>query len=330
MSEDEETNDRTTDEERGGTTAGEYGDQRTAEGDAIEEGDESTTGDGGDESATIDDGNESSAGDDGDSSATTDDGDDADPAETSTGDARVEELEAELDAREARIDELESRLRRAQADFQNYKKRQKKRQEQRAASATEDLVERLLDVRDNLKRALEAEYDDVGALREGVQLTLSEFDRVLDAENVAEIEPEPGTGVDPQRHEVLVRVESNHPEGTIAEVYQPGYELGEKVLRAAQVTVSDGNGSGEDESDNESVTTEKEEETTQGDSSGGDSGGSESGGDADVTESEEETRSNDLSDGKTQHQQLSEDEMESSETVGSENRVDESGAPSED
>ena len=320
MSEDEETNDRTTDEERSGTTAGENGDQGTAEGDAIGEGDESTTGDGGDESATTDDGNESSTGDDGDSSATTDDGDDADPAETSTGDARVEELEAELDAREARIDELESRLRRAQADFQNYKKRQKKRQEQRAASATEDLVERLLDVRDNLKRALEAEYDDVGALREGVQMTLSEFDRVLDAENVAEIEPDPGTGVDPQRHEVLVRVESELPEGTIAEVYQPGYELGEKVLRAAQVTVSDGNGSVEDESDNESVTPEKEE-ATEGDSSGGDSGASESG---------EETRTNDPSDGTTQHQPRSEDETEGTETVGSENRVNESGTPSKD
>ena len=199
----------------------------------------------------------------------------ADPDDEGTeGDAsadlreRIDELESALAAREERIGELESQLKRKQADFQNYKKRQKKRQEQRAASATENLVERLLDVRDNLKRALEAEHDDVDALREGVKMTLSEFDRVLDAENVAEIEPEPGTDVDPQRHEVLIRVESDQPEDTIAEVYQPGYELGEKVLRAAQVTVSDGGGSEGEETDE--AAEPSEDDRGEGDRTAGD------------------------------------------------------------
>lgn len=159
-----------------------------------------------------------------------------------SNEGRVEALETELDEREDRIDELESRLKRTQADFQNYKKRAKKRQEQMEKHATEELVERLLDVRDNLKRAIEEESDDVEALREGVKMTLSEFDRVLDAEDVREIEPDPGSEADPQRHEVMLRVESDQPKGTIDEVYTPGYEMGEKVLRPAQVTVSDGTG----------------------------------------------------------------------------------------
>jgi molecular chaperone GrpE len=151
---------------------------------------------------------------------------------------RIEELEAELDEREERIDELESRLKRTQADFQNYKKRAKKRQEQLENRATEDLVTRLLDVRDNLVRALDQDED--AAIRDGVDATLREFDRVLDDEAVSEVAPEPGSEVDPQRHEVMLRVESEQPEDSVAEVYTPGYEMAGKVLRPAQVTVSDG------------------------------------------------------------------------------------------
>lgn len=153
---------------------------------------------------------------------------------------RIEELESELTDREDRIEELEAALKRKQADFQNYKKRAKKRQEQLKSRATEDLVGRLVGVRDNLKRALEEESDDAGSLREGVDMTLREFDRVLADENVEEIDPEPGSDVDPQRHEVMVRIDSDQPEGTIAEVFTPGYEMGEKVIQTAQVTVSNG------------------------------------------------------------------------------------------
>ena len=52
--------------------------------------------------------------------------------------------------------------------------------------------------------------------------------------------PEPGTEVDPTRHEVLMRVDDTYPEGTVAEVYRDGYEMGDHVLREAQVTVSTG------------------------------------------------------------------------------------------
>lgn len=160
---------------------------------------------------------------------------------------RVDELEAERDELatlveelETERDDLESRLKRTAADFDNYKKRQERRREELRETATEELVERLLDVRENLKRALDQETTEVDSLREGVKLTLTELDRVFDAEGVSEIEPTEGTPVDPQRHEVMLRVDSDQPEGHIAEVYQRGYIMGEKVLRPAQVTVSDG------------------------------------------------------------------------------------------
>lgn len=159
--------------------------------------------------------------------------------------AHLADLEAEAAEAEERADDLESKLKRERADFQNYKKRAKKRQEQLKDRATEDLVENLLDVRDNLQRAVEDDHDDVASLKEGVEMTLDELDRVFAEENVDEIAPDPGAETDPQRHEVMMQVDSDQPEGTVAEVYQPGYEMGGKVLRAAQVTVSEGDGSGE-------------------------------------------------------------------------------------
>ncbi|MWG35625.1 nucleotide exchange factor GrpE [Halomarina oriensis] len=152
--------------------------------------------------------------------------------------ARAEEAEARLDEADEEHADLRDQLKRKQADFQNFKKRMEKRQAEEQKRATEDLVTRIVDVRDNLKRGLDQEGD----IREGVESTLRQFDDVLDAENVEEISPEPGDDVDPQRHEVLMRVDSERPEGTVAQVHRPGYEMAEKVIRAAQVTVSQGDG----------------------------------------------------------------------------------------
>ncbi|WP_248896625.1 nucleotide exchange factor GrpE [Haloplanus halobius] len=152
---------------------------------------------------------------------------------------RIDALKAHLDEEEERADDLESRLKRKQADFQNYKKRAEKRQEEIKERATEDFLTRLVPVRDDLVRALDQD-EDVD-IRDGVESTLETFDRVLEEEGVAPIEPDPGDAVDPTRHQVMMRVESDHPEGTVVDVYRPGYELAGSVIQEAQVTVSDGN-----------------------------------------------------------------------------------------
>jgi molecular chaperone GrpE len=161
---------------------------------------------------------------------------------------KVDELEAELEEERERADDLESRLKRKQADFQNYKKRQKERMEEEKQRATEDLVTRLLDVRDNLQRALEQDADT--DIRGGVESTLEQFNQELDRENVEVIEPDVGSEVDPRRHEVLATIASDQPEDTVADLHRPGYEMAGKVLRPAQVAVSDGSqhdGQNEDE-----------------------------------------------------------------------------------
>lgn len=159
---------------------------------------------------------------------------DADPETVAS---EIAALREENESLSAEVGDLESRLKRKQAEFQNYKKRQQKRREQERQRATEDLVESLLEVRDNLNRALE--QDDDADIREGVEATFRQLDDILKGENVDPIEPDPGTEVDPKRHEVLLKVESDQPAGTVAEVHRSGYAMAGKVLRAAQVTVAE-------------------------------------------------------------------------------------------
>ncbi|MFB6299571.1 MAG: nucleotide exchange factor GrpE [Halobacteriales archaeon] len=155
------------------------------------------------------------------------------------------ELQSELEDAHTEIDDLESRLKRTQADFQNYKKRAKDKQERIKERATEELVTELIEVRDNLARALE---QDVSTdIRDGVEATLNSFDRILADENVEVVDPDSGEEVDPRRHEVVHRTESDQPEGTIAEVYRPGYEMAGSMLREAQVVVSDGSAGADEE-----------------------------------------------------------------------------------
>ena len=189
---------------------------------------------------------------------------DEDPAAVAEEIATLREEIADL---RIERDDLESKLKRKQAEFKNYKKRQKKRRERERERATEELVTELLEVRDNLLRALE--QDESADIRDGVEATFRSLDDVLDGEGVEAIEPEPGTATDPTRHEVLLRVESDEPEGTVAELHRPGYGMAGKVLRAAQVTVSEGPGDGGENADGAAGGTDDHNADGNADATGG-------------------------------------------------------------
>jgi|GEM_PF-1461259 len=181
---------------------------------------------------------------------------------------RVADAEAAAAEHRERVEELESSLARTRADFENYKDRAEKRREQAAERATASLVEKLTEVRNNLLRALDQDGD--ADIRPGVESTLETFDRVLGEEGVTPIEPEPGTEVDPSRHEVMVRVASAHPEDTISEVYEPGYETDDTVVEAAKVTVSDGSGHDPDATDDAAASDDGPTDDTEADDTAAD------------------------------------------------------------
>jgi molecular chaperone GrpE len=135
-------------------------------------------------------------------------------------------------------DELVDRLQRLQAEFENYRKRAMRDQHALVARAHERLVKELLPVLDDLGRALEAaELHEEATLEDGVRLVHKQLVDVLAREGLTEIETD--GAFDPHVHEALLAQPSDAEAGTVLEVLQKGYRLGDHVLRPARVTIAE-------------------------------------------------------------------------------------------
>jgi molecular chaperone GrpE len=146
--------------------------------------------------------------------------------------------EQETDELAAERDELVDRLQRLQAEFENYRKRAARDQHALAARAHERLVKELLPVLDDLGRALEAaEQHEEAALEDGVRLVHRQLVDVLAKEGLTEIETD--GAFDPHVHEALLAQPSDAEAGTVLDVLQKGYRLGDHVLRPARVTIAE-------------------------------------------------------------------------------------------
>ena len=160
----------------------------------------------------------------------------ADEAPTPTDDTELEERLAEV---EREREEYLNDLKRVAADFENYRKRVARDQEGLVARAHERLVKELLPVLDDLERALAAAAQHEEAkLEEGVRLVHRELVEALAREGLVEVETD--GQFDPHVHEALVSQPSEQEDGSVIEVLQKGYRLGDRVLRPARVVVSQG------------------------------------------------------------------------------------------
>jgi molecular chaperone GrpE len=147
--------------------------------------------------------------------------------------AEVTELEALRNENEELIDTLQH----LQADFDNYRKRAARDQESLVSRAGERIVKELLPVLDDLERALEAaEQHEEAKLEEGVKLVHRQLEQLLEREGLAPVETD--GKFDPHVHEALLTQPSSADEGSVIEVLQKGYRLGDRVLRPARVVVA--------------------------------------------------------------------------------------------
>jgi molecular chaperone GrpE len=153
----------------------------------------------------------------------------------------VAELEGEVMA-------LKDQILRARAEMDNVRKRAAKEAADARVYAVEKFAGDLLSVSDNLARALEAlPEDERNALTEagtnllgGIEMTQKELHAKLAKHGVTAIDAEPGATFDPNKHEAVSQIPSEHPTGTIAQTFQTGWKIGERTLRAAIVAVSAG------------------------------------------------------------------------------------------
>jgi len=129
---------------------------------------------------------------------------------------------------------------RLEAEMDNFRKRQRRLAEDRIAADRERLLRAFLAVADDLARALSADGVDAESLRQGVDLTYRGLLRLLDQEGVEPIEAE-GQPFDPAWHEAVGTVpheEAGVEPDIIVEVVQPGYRIGDRLLRPARVIVA--------------------------------------------------------------------------------------------
>ena len=147
----------------------------------------------------------------------------------------IDELAATLHERDEYLDALQ----RLKAEFDNYRKRVARDQRELAARAHERLVRELVPVLDDLERALEAASEHEEAkLEEGVRLVHRQLAELLAREGLVEVETD--GKFDPHSQEALLAQPSDEEEGTVIQVLQKGYKLGDLVLRPARVVISQG------------------------------------------------------------------------------------------
>jgi molecular chaperone GrpE len=146
---------------------------------------------------------------------------------------------AELEQATRERDEYLDALRRLKAEFENYRKRVQRDQAEFVMLASERLMKQLLPVLDDLERALEAATEHEEAkLEEGVRLVHRSLADALAKEGLLEVETD--GAFDPHTQEALLAQPSDAEEGTVIQVLQKGYKLGDRVLRPARVVVSAG------------------------------------------------------------------------------------------
>ena len=151
-------------------------------------------------------------------------------------------------ALEVQIAEAKDQMLRMLAEGQNIRKRAEKQVADARVYAVEKFAGDVLSVSDNLARALEAVSEEARAklsengtaLLEGIEITRKDLSAVLGRNGVTEIEAEPGMVFDPNLHQAVSKIPSAHDEGTIAALFQPGWRIGTRTLRAAMVAVSEG------------------------------------------------------------------------------------------
>ena len=150
------------------------------------------------------------------------------------------ELTQKLEAEQLKTEEYLNMLRRTQADFVNYRRRTNQEQSEGRTTAQIAVLDQILPVLDDLGRALQATPPELAnnSWVQGIPLVAKRLTAVLEQLGVKQI-GKPGEPFDPRWHEALsTEASSNVPEGTILHVTRPGYAIGERVIRPAQVIVA--------------------------------------------------------------------------------------------
>lgn len=144
---------------------------------------------------------------------------------------------SEVELLTAQLEECKDKHLRLAAEYDNYRKRTARERESLYGDATAATVSAFLSVYDNLERALASETQDE-AYRKGVEMIYTQLCETMTKLKVEEINPQ-GEKFDPNLHNAVMHIEDEaFEENTVAEVFQKGFKIGERVIRHAMVKVA--------------------------------------------------------------------------------------------
>jgi len=154
--------------------------------------------------------------------------------------AEFDQLKKELEETRAKSAEYFDGWQRERADFSNYRRRIERDQALVHQNAAGSITKKYLPVLDDLERALKARptEGEAAAWSEGIELIYRKLQSILEAEGIHRM-PAEQEMFDPTRHEAIMQEDSpDHQSGQVIEVVQPGYLIGDRVLRPALVRVA--------------------------------------------------------------------------------------------
>ena len=149
----------------------------------------------------------------------------------------AKKLQEELVEKCAEAEDLKRKWYAVTAEYENYRRRTQNQSAQRYQEGRNDVLSSLLPIGDNLERAIASCLDE--STKQGIDMVLKAFKKVLEGEGVEEIDPT-GQPFDATYAEAIMAIpaEEGEESGMVKQVYVKGYKKGEKVLRYAQVIVT--------------------------------------------------------------------------------------------
>mgnify|MGYP005838539993 CR=1 FL=1 len=148
-----------------------------------------------------------------------------------------EDLIAKLNTTTKERDEFKDQLLRKVAEFENFRNRTIKEKEDLIFYANASLIRNFLDILDNIEKANDSvkKSKDYDAFVQGLEMIEQQFKNILKEEGLAEIETKIGDDFDVRFHDAIMTIESDLEPGKIAQVFQKGYQIKDKIIRHAKV-----------------------------------------------------------------------------------------------
>ena len=148
---------------------------------------------------------------------------------------KLAELKAKADEEKKRADEMTKVAITLRADFDNFRKRTREESFKEREKGNVEVLEKIIPVLDVVEQALQMISDE--NVKKGVEMIRGQMLNLLASYKVEEIEAK-GKEFDPKLHEAIMQMDgSEEDSGKVSEVFQKGYKMGEKVIRAARVIV---------------------------------------------------------------------------------------------